>query len=186
VTPTFQNARYFAAAGELAHGRLQLERDRVSYLGPNYDPVIASGQMTLIDLDGVGGFTKNDVRLRGTGAGGSDLPPVEIQTGAEIAPGVWVETLPGHTPDVLGVHVESGGEHACYVSDLIPTSHHLMPTWVMGFDLDPLRCIEERKRFLQRAVEGGWLVLFTHDHQVPMGYLGWDERGRAVVRETRD
>src|SRR3978361_1024578 len=28
VRPTFPNARYFAAAGELAHGRLQLERDR--------------------------------------------------------------------------------------------------------------------------------------------------------------
>ena len=50
VTPTFNNARYFAAAGELAHGRLQLDRDKVSYLGPNYDPMISSGQMTLIDL----------------------------------------------------------------------------------------------------------------------------------------
>jgi glyoxylase-like metal-dependent hydrolase (beta-lactamase superfamily II) len=45
ITPTFPNARYFAAAGELAHGRQQLDRDRVSYLGPNYDPVIARGQM---------------------------------------------------------------------------------------------------------------------------------------------
>jgi glyoxylase-like metal-dependent hydrolase (beta-lactamase superfamily II) len=182
VTPTFKNARYYAAAGELAHGRLQLERDRVSYLGPNYDPVIASGQMTLIDLGGVGGFTKDDARLRGAG----DLPAVEIQSSAEIVPGVWVETLPGHTPDVLGVHVASGGEHACYVSDLIPTSHHLNPTWVMGFDLDPLRCIEERKRFLQRAVEGRWRVLFTHDHERPMGYLGFSDKGKPVLRENRE
>jgi glyoxylase-like metal-dependent hydrolase (beta-lactamase superfamily II) len=182
VRPTFKHARYFAAAGELAHGRLQLERDRVSYLGPNYDPVIASGQMTLIDLGGVGGFTKDDARLRGAG----DSPAVEIQSSAEIVPGVWVETLPGHTPDVLGVHVASGGEHACYVSDLIPTSHHLNPTWVMGFDLNPLRCIEERKRFLQRAVEGRWLVLFTHDHERPMGYLGFSDKGKPVLRENRD
>ena len=58
--PTFPNARYFAAAGELAHGRLQLERDRVSYLGPNYDPLIESGQLTLIDPGGKGGFTAED------------------------------------------------------------------------------------------------------------------------------
>jgi glyoxylase-like metal-dependent hydrolase (beta-lactamase superfamily II) len=182
VTPTFPNARYYAAAGELAHGRRQLERDRVSYLGPNYDPVIASGQMTLIDLHGAGGFTVDDARLTGL----EKLLPVTIQTSAEIVPGVWIELLPGHTPDVLGVHVEGvahGGakEHACQVSDLIPTSRHLEPTWVMGYDLDPLRCIEERKKFLRRAIEGGWLVLFPHDHEVPMASLEWNEKGKAVV-----
>jgi glyoxylase-like metal-dependent hydrolase (beta-lactamase superfamily II) len=179
VTPTFPNARYFCAAGELAHGRLQLERDRVSYLAPNYDPLIAAGQLTLIDLGGAGGFTSDDARLRGPG----NLPPVAIQTSAEIVPGIWVESLPGHTPDVLGVHVESAGEHACYVSDLIPTHHHLDPTWVMGYDLNPLRCIEEKKKFLARAIAGRWLVVFPHDHQVPAAYLRWDEKLKPVVRD---
>jgi glyoxylase-like metal-dependent hydrolase (beta-lactamase superfamily II) len=171
VTPTFPNARYFAAAGELAHGRLQLDRDRVSYLAPNYGPLIASGQMTLIDLGGTGGFAKEDA---------------PIQTTAEIVPGVWVESFPGHTASMLGVHVESGSEHACYISDLIPTHHHLEPTWCMGFDLDPLRVIEERKKFLQRAIAEKWLVVFTHDHQLPMAYLEWNDKGKPVVRENRD
>ena len=179
VTPTFPNARYFCAAGELAHGRLQLDRDKVSYLAPNYDPLIASGQLTLIDMAGAGGFTSDDARLRGR----EDLPPVRIQTSAEIVPGIWVETLPGHTPDVLGVHVESDGEHACYVSDLIPTHSHLDPTWVMGYDLDPLRCIEEKKKFLARAIAERWLVVFPHDHQVPAAYLRWDEKLKPVVRD---
>jgi glyoxylase-like metal-dependent hydrolase (beta-lactamase superfamily II) len=182
VSPMFRNARYFAAAGELASGRLQRDRDRISYQGPNYDPVIASGQMTVIDVGGAGGFTADDVRLRAVDANGELLPAVRVQTSAEIVPGVWVEVLPGHTPDVLGVHVESGGEHACFVSDLIPTSRHLEPTWVMGYDLDPLRCIEERKRFLQRAITQDWLVLFPHDHQVPAARLMWDEKGKAAIR----
>jgi glyoxylase-like metal-dependent hydrolase (beta-lactamase superfamily II) len=180
VRPTFPNARYFAASGELAHGRLQLERDRVSYLGENYDPLLANGQMTLIDLEGKGGFAPDDARLRGPQA----LPPVAIQTSAEIVPGVWVEELPGHTASMLGVHVESEGERACFVGDLIPTHNHLAPTWVMGFDLDPLRVIEERKKFLRRAIEGRWLVVFPHDYEVPAGYLQWDEKGRPVVREN--
>jgi glyoxylase-like metal-dependent hydrolase (beta-lactamase superfamily II) len=178
--PTFPKARYFASAGELSHGRLQLERDRVSYLAANYDPVIASGQMTLLDLEGAGGFTAEDVRL---GCGGMG---VTIQRTAEISPGVWVEQLPGHTETMLAVHVESAGHHACYVSDLMPTSKHLDPTWVMGFDLDPLRVIEERKRFLKRAIEGEWLVMFTHDHQVPAAHLTWDDRGKPVVQGFRD
>jgi glyoxylase-like metal-dependent hydrolase (beta-lactamase superfamily II) len=179
VLPTFPNARYFAAAGELAHGRLQLDRDKVSYLAPNYDPLIASGQLTLIDLGGAGEFTEDDARLRGR----EKLPSLRIQTSAEIVPGVWVETLPGHTPDVLGVHVESGGEHACYVSDLIPTHHHLDPTWVMGYDLDPLRSIEEKKKFLARAIAEQWLVVFPHDHQVPAARLRWDEKQRPGIRD---
>ena len=184
--PTFPNARYFAAAGELAHGRLQLERDRVSYLGPNYDPLIESGQLTLIDPGRQG-------RVYGGGcaaAGRSDgkaLPPVRIQTGAEIVPGVSVENLPGHTASLLGVHIEArahGGatEHACYVSDLVPTHHHLDATWVMGYDLDPLTCIEERKRFWARAIPEKWLVLFTHDHQVPAAFVEWNEKGKPVVK----
>ncbi|MGA7158969.1 MAG: MBL fold metallo-hydrolase [Acidobacteriaceae bacterium] len=184
--PTFKNARYFAAAGELAHGRLQLERDRVSYLWPNYDPLIESGQLTLIDPGGKGGFTADDARLRP--ADGKVLPAVTIQTGLEIVPGVTVENLPGHTASLLGVHIEArahGGatEHACYVSDLVPTHHHLDATWVMGYDLDPLTCIEERKRFWAQAIPEKWLVLFTHDHQVPAGFVEWNEKGKPVMRE---
>jgi glyoxylase-like metal-dependent hydrolase (beta-lactamase superfamily II) len=185
VRPTFKNARYFAAAEELAHGRLQLDRDKVSYLGPNYDPLIASGQLTLIDPDGEGGFTAEDARLRGP----DGLPPVRIQTSVEVVPGVSVEAFPGHTASMLAVHIEArshGGaaERACYIGDLIPTRHHLDPTWVMGYDLDPLTCIEQRKRFLSRAIPEQWLVMFPHDHQVPGAYVEWNEKGKPVVQEV--
>ncbi len=153
VVPTFPNARYFAHRGEVEHGHLQLERDAVSYRSANYDPLIESRQMTLID----GNF-------------------------AEIAPGISVETFPGHTAQTLAVMIESCGKRACYISDLIPTSAHLDPTWVMGYDLDPVRCIAERKRFYQRAIPEQWLVLFTHDHARPMGYVAMGEKGKPVLR----
>jgi glyoxylase-like metal-dependent hydrolase (beta-lactamase superfamily II) len=86
----------------------------------------------------------------------------------------------------MAVHIESksgGGavQHACYVSDLIPTSAHLDPTWVMGYDLDPVECIAQRKRFYQRAIPENWLVLFTHDHERPVARIGVNEKGRPVV-----
>ena len=177
VTPTFPDARYFAAAGELAHGRLQLDRDKVSYLAPNYDPLIATGQLTLIDLAAAGNFTPTDPRLQGP----EPLPSIPIQATNQITEGIWVEAFPGHTASMLGVHIESQGHHACYIADLIPTHHHLDATWVMGYDLDPITCIAQRKAFLTRAIEGHWLVLFTHDHQVPFGYLEWNEKGKPVI-----
>jgi len=164
VTPTFPNARYFAHAGEVAHGHLQLDRDRVSYLSPNYDPLIASGQMTLLTTEG-------------------------IRTNSAIVPGISVELFPGHTAQMLGIHIESRthagtAQHACYIGDLIPTAHHLDPTWVMGYDLDPLTCIEQRKRFYQRAIPENWLVLFTHDHETPMARISLNEKGKPVVGST--
>lgn len=152
VRPTFPNARYFAHRGEVEHGHLQLERDRVSYLSPNYDPLIESGQMTLVE--------------------GHEMT---------ICPGVRVEVFPGHTAQMMGVHIESGGEHACYISDLIPTCAHLDTTWVMGYDLDPLETIVQRKRFYQRAIPEKWLVLFTHDHRTPMARIELNEKGKPVA-----
>ena len=55
----------------------------------------------------------------------------------------------------------------------------------MGYDLDPLASIEEKKRFLNRAIAEQWLVLFTHDHHMPMGYLSWNERGKPMITPHR-
>src|SRR5580698_8398465 len=157
IVPTFPNARYFAHRGEVEHGRLQLERDAVSYISDNYDPLVESGQMTLLDVK------RGETR--------------------EIVPGISVEGFPGHTAQLMAVHLDSGGRRACYISDLIPTSAHLDPTWVMGYDLDPLTCIEERKRFYARAIPEEWLVLFTHDHHLPFGHIELNEKGRPVMKE---
>jgi glyoxylase-like metal-dependent hydrolase (beta-lactamase superfamily II) len=156
ITPTFPNARYFAHAGEVEHGHLQLDRDRISYLSPNYDPLIASGQMTLLTND-------------------------SIARNPEVVPGISVESFPGHTAQMLGIHIESASQHACYIGDLIPTAHHLDPTWVMGYDLDPVECIAQRKRFYQRAIPEQWTVLFTHDHHTPAARVTLNDKGKPVA-----
>jgi glyoxylase-like metal-dependent hydrolase (beta-lactamase superfamily II) len=79
------------------------------------------------------------------------------------------------------VMVESGGGKACYISDLIPTSNHLDPTWVMAFDLYPLETIESRKRYYSQAIPERWLTVFTHDDQTPWGYVERGDRGRLVL-----
>ena len=155
IEPTFPNARYFAHRGEVFHGRLQLERDAVSYISDNYDPLIASGQMTLLETE-----------------------PGETNP---IVPGISVECFPGHTDQLLAVHIDSAGQRATYISDLIPTTAHLDITWVMGYDLDPLTCIAERKRFYQRAIPEKWLVLFTHDHHTPFGHIALNDKGKPVI-----
>ena len=152
VKPAFPKAKYYAQEGEWKHAH-QGQRDTVSYLHENYDPLVDSGQMQL---------------LRGT---------------QEIAPGISVEVFPGHTRDMQAIIIRSGGKTACYISDLIPTSAHVEVNWVMGFDLYPLETIESRKRYYSRALPENWLTMFTHDPMVPWSYLAKDERGKIVAKE---
>ena len=154
VVPTFPKAKYYAPEGEWQHGRLQLERDAISYMSDNYDPLIKTGQMELLQGD------------------------------REIVPGVSVKVFPGHTQTMQAVIIKSRGQTACYISDLIPTSAHLDLTWGMAFDLFPLQTIESRKRYYAQSIPEKWLTMFTHDPNLPWAYLEKDERGKMTAREV--
>jgi glyoxylase-like metal-dependent hydrolase (beta-lactamase superfamily II) len=152
IVPTFPKAKYYAPEGEWQHGRLQLERDAISYMSENYDPLIKTGQMELLQGD------------------------------QEIVPGISVKVFPGHTLHMQAVIIESGSQTACYISDLIPTSAHIDLTWVMAFDLLPLRTIESRKRYYAQSIPERWLTMFTHDPNMPWAYVEKDERGKMSAR----
>jgi glyoxylase-like metal-dependent hydrolase (beta-lactamase superfamily II) len=149
--PTFPKAKYFVQKGEWEHAHSG-QRDGVSYLTENYDPLVESGQMTLLEGD------------------------------QEIVPGVTVKVFPGHTRDMQAIIINSGGKTACYISDLIPTTAHLDLNYVMGFDLYPLQTVESRKRYYAQSVPEKWLTLFTHDKDIPWAYVEKDDKGKMVAR----
>jgi len=152
IVPTFPKAKYYVQEAEWQHGRQQLERDAISYMTDNYDPLIRSGQMELLTGD------------------------------REIAPGVAVKVFSGHTANMQAVIVTSGGKTACYISDLIPTSAHIDLTWVMSFDLFPLQTIESRKAYYARAIPEKWLTVFTHDPVMPWAYIEDGGMGKLVAK----
>jgi glyoxylase-like metal-dependent hydrolase (beta-lactamase superfamily II) len=154
LVPTFPKAKYYAPEGEWQHGRLQLERDAISYISENYDPLIKTGQMELLHGD------------------------------REIVPGVSVKVFPGHTQHMQAVIISGGGRTACYISDLIPTSAHIDLTWGMAFDVLPLQTIESRKRYYAQSIPEKWLTMFTHDPNMPWAYVEKDEKRKMVAREV--
>jgi glyoxylase-like metal-dependent hydrolase (beta-lactamase superfamily II) len=175
IVPTFPRAKYYAPEGEWQYARHPSERDVISYLSDNYDPLVAGGQMTL------------------------------LKGGEEIVPGISVQTFPGHTASMLGVIVNGSGFErarlqaaapdttqenralapeatACYISDLIPTTAHIDISWGMAFDLYPLETIESRKRYYAQAIPEKWLTVFTHDPKTPWAYVERDESGKMVAK----
>jgi glyoxylase-like metal-dependent hydrolase (beta-lactamase superfamily II) len=79
------------------------------------------------------------------------------------------------------VLVESAGERACFVADLVPTSAHLPLPWIMGYDLEPLVTLESRRALYRRAAAEGWQLVFEHDPVVVRGRLGSDGKGVGLV-----
>jgi glyoxylase-like metal-dependent hydrolase (beta-lactamase superfamily II) len=131
--PAFPRARYFAPRGEWEHAHERLMRDGVSYIDANYDPLVESGQMTLVEGD------------------------------YEVAPGIRMRRAPGHTRDMTVITAESGGETFCFLADMVPLAAHLQPSWIAAFDLYPLQAIETKIHWLTAAAESHWLCGFAHD-----------------------
>ena len=151
AVPTFPNARYFVHRGELEHARHSTERDRVSYLADNFEPMAQSGQWQLVE----------DERC-------------------EIVPGVELVVLAGHTNDMMGVRLSSGGQTAIFLSDLVPMTSHLSLPWIMGFDSYPLTTLENKKKWLPQIVREGWLALFCHDGKTPAARLR-EQDGKIIA-----
>jgi glyoxylase-like metal-dependent hydrolase (beta-lactamase superfamily II) len=102
--------------------------------------------------------------------------PAEGQTellsgGAEIVPGIRVEVVPGHTGDLQCVRVESRGDCAYFISDVVPTAAHLPYPWSTSFDLFPLQTLAGKRRLLPELAREEAVVIFPHDPHVPWARL---------------
>ena len=152
IVPTFPKAKYYVQEGEWQHACRQFERDRISYITDNYDPLINTGQMEL---------------LRGD---------------REIIPGISVRVFRGHTAHMQAVIIAGSGRKACYISDPIPTRAHIDLTWGMSFDLFPIDTIESKKKYYAESIPEKWLTVFTHDPELPWAYVERDAEGKLLAQ----
>lgn len=141
IVPAFPRARYIAQRGEFEHATNPHERDRASYSFDDYKPVMEAGQFDFVDGD------------------------------AQVVPGITAVKVAGHNRDLQCVKIESGGETAFVFADLIPTTAHVPPAWVMGFDLYPVDTLEQKKRLIPQAISENWVCHFYHDPHTPLARL---------------
>ncbi|MDQ5872600.1 MAG: MBL fold metallo-hydrolase [Acidobacteriota bacterium] len=149
--PAFPNATLYVQAVELAHARSPHERDRASYRPGDWEPWAEEGRLEALDGE------------------------------VEVRPGVTVVPVRGHNEGMQAIRVESEGDVAFYFADALPTSAHVPVPWIMGYDLYPVDLIENKKRLLASAVREGWLCVFEHDPDVPLGRIVEDPDGKRRV-----
>lgn len=152
LRPTFPNARHWVQRQNWSWAHSPSARDGGSYRLQDFD---------LFDAD--------------------DAPPLHLIDGiAELFAGVEVLPVHGHTFGMQVVKIEAAGQTYAFVADLIPTASHLRDPYVMGYDLQPLKTVEEKRELLYHARREDWILIFEHDPTTAMARVDVDARGRVI------
>lgn len=133
LVPTFPEARYWVQQRHWDWANRPSERDRASFRPEDFASLQQEGRLAFVD-----------------GA-------------QEILPGVRVTPISGHTPGQQMVEFHTGAGVLVYCGDLIPYLSQVHVPWIMGYDLNPLLTVTEKKQFLTRAAEDGYVLVFEHD-----------------------
>lgn len=143
LVPTFPEAVHWVQQKHWRWAHLPSERDKASFRPDDFASLVNAGKLELV-----------------AGA-------------AEILPGVRVTPVHGHTPGQQVVEFHTGEGVVAYVGDLLPLASQLRVPWIMGFDLNPLLTLEEKKRFLSRAMEDDFTLVFEHDPLIECCGVGY-------------
>jgi glyoxylase-like metal-dependent hydrolase (beta-lactamase superfamily II) len=84
-----------------------------------------------------------------------------------LYPGFDLLVFDGHSPGQQLPRISGEEGTLFYCGDLVPTQHHLPPPYVMAYDLDPVRTMEEKVPLLERAADENWVLFFEHDADLP-------------------
>lgn len=134
--PTFPNARYVIQRQEWFSALNTDEKTKSSYRSGDFAPVEEAGLVQFVDGD------------------------------HDVIPGIKVLLTNGHTLGHQSVLIKSGNSTALYLGDIIPTTYHLKPQYITGFDLYPVDLVRRKKEIVESSLAEGYLLIFEHDPDI--------------------
>ena len=167
LIPAFKNATYWSNKTHWDWAIHPNDREKASFLKENILPIEESGQLKYIEhsfdnkTETVGLQTNIKVQL-------PSIPFTE---------NVSVRFVNGHTQAMMLPQIKYQGKTIVYMADLLPSSGHIPLPYVMAYDMFPLTTLQEKKSFLQEAVENNYILFFEHDPQIECCDLQITERG---------
>lgn len=152
--PVFPKANYWTHSQHLAHALSPNPREKASFLTENIQPLLDAGQIYFVDKQ------------------------------APVFQSLTFKVVNGHTESMLIPIIDYKGRMLIYGADLFPSSIHLPPNYVMGYDIRPLDTMKERSEMLGFAHEHNAIIVFEHDAIHEACSLKKEESGRITVDET--
>lgn len=153
LEPAFPNATYYVQKQNYQWAVNPSERDKGSYINVNFVPLKESG--LLMQIEG------------------------EKQFDDEID----FIIVNGHTFGQQLLKLTDSANTFLYCCDLFPTTAHIPLPYVMGYDLQPLVTVEEKKRLLKTALDEEWKLFFEHDPETVYATLTSNEKGIRIKQK---
>ncbi len=155
LEPAFPNATYYVQKQNYQWAVNPSERDRGSYIKENFVPLKEAGVLMLFEG--------------------------EKQFDDEID----FIIVNGHTFGQQLLKLSDSANTFLYCCDLFPTTAHIPIPYVMGYDLQPLVTVDEKKRILKTALDGGWKLFFEHDPETAYAVLTAAEKGIRIKEKFK-
>ena len=156
LIPAFKNAVYWSNKEHWDWAVHPNEREKASFLKENILPIEASGQLQLVTVS-----AGQDGRLGETSFGNN----------------ISVRFADGHTKSMMLPQVRYNNKILVFMADLLPSQGHIPLPYVMAYDMFPLTTLDEKKSFLQEAIENNYILFFEHDPVHECCNLQQTERG---------
>ena len=156
LVTAFKNATYWSNKEHWKWATEPNDREKASFLKENILPIQQSGQLKFIEVPSASGEQL-----------GSSL----------FSENIKIRFVNGHTQAMMLPQITYNGKIIVYMADLIPASVHIPLPYVMAYDMFPLTTLNEKKSFLNEAVEGDYILFFEHDPVTEAGTLQKTEKG---------
>jgi glyoxylase-like metal-dependent hydrolase (beta-lactamase superfamily II) len=158
--PAFKNATYWSNEQHWAWAIKPNDREKASFLKENILPIQESGQLKMLPTQQ---------------SGISEQSEQVVQT--NIHSGLSMRYVHGHTDAMMLPQININGQTIVFMADLLPSIGHIPVPYVMAYDMFPLTTLNEKKSFLQEAVEQNFFLFFEHDPQHECCNLQMTEKG---------
>ncbi len=132
--PAFPNAKYYVQKKQFEWALKPSARDKGSYIPNTFMPLNDEGILDLVDGES---FFDDEIQF---------LP------------------VNGHTFAQQVIKISDSTNTYLFCGDLLPTMAHIQIPYVAGYDLEPLKTVEEKQKYLQLAVDQNWQLIFGHDN----------------------
>jgi glyoxylase-like metal-dependent hydrolase (beta-lactamase superfamily II) len=149
--PAFKNAVFWSNDRHWQWATEPNAREKASFLSENILPLQISGQLQMIERK-------------------SDLT-------SNVFNEMDVLFVDGHTDSMMIPHIRYKGKTVVFMADLLPSVGHIPLAYVMGYDTRPLITLDEKDKFLRRAVEEEFILFLEHDAMNECCTLQMTEKG---------
>jgi glyoxylase-like metal-dependent hydrolase (beta-lactamase superfamily II) len=143
LVPGFPNAIYWSNQQHWQWAVQPNEREKASFLKENILPIEESGRLKFIPIP-------NQTELLQPFASG-------------ITENISIISVNGHTRAMMLPVFNCNGRTLVFMADLLPSVGHIPIPYVMAYDMFPLTSLQEKKAFLQQAIEKDYTLFFEHD-----------------------